>query len=1013
MTPAQRLVNRIREFIHGYDQEPTPAVQDMSRQYADVCREVNARLAKCSEFLEKGMRSEAVQEALEPPAVFEQVETLSFPELKTWRNLCMDLGLVVPSEIDAEALERLQDECSTEQFLEPLLRRFRRLVHEGTAEQRVAVLRRIKALDAENPVWVENIEPLEEQELEELAERAEDALMHADVPALQDLLERLADPDRVVPAPNDLVERIQHTIRTHYEDAAAAEGERLCGQLEDIHEQQDAAAVAPLLEKWRRLERYEHFHPTPEMQSIARKCRNWYEARQRDARLESEYQDALQALEAELGRPQPRYRTLEQHWVHLQGLGRPLPDAVQEAVTRTLTQMRRRQARRRSLKVAVALWLLAAIGAAAFVAVRSMQRRRSEANIFADLDRLWQQERYEDLDRYVRRLRETEPDLYASERVQNYRSQARDIIKAEDTRQRRFAEIVDRLAVIRSTGFDASRAEINALLTEAETRAATEDEKSMLDGWRRSWAQWRQERQDSIDRRFVTLVTRLAEQAEELRNNVAQQAPEVSERQLAALREQVRAPEQLYPQTSTDVREGWARLQSQVQQAERDIAQRRQEIEQAQQRRDRILNELHTFARDIDRYETTLREFVENNPDSPRQPHLRRALHEMGSYRDAAALAAVRFEALPRSADDAARFTERIEALQAQRTSVWFPDLSRCAAYGQNNDAVRRAMLRLRQLPFFNLKTVRVRARDSEQWETLYYPDRFHRRTETDEDGEFTRYWGDVYVEDAEIYQPRLERRIFSSREYDVDLQAREEANVIPSARFARALLAAAQGQDHLDLFLIENLGRLQKDESLAPIPKAILAREMVEWTIRIMPYGGGALRQAHDALKDLVIDDAWVNAAHPRVQELHDRAEQALDTLPDSASIAQELRFNRWLLTAALSRNVRPVGVVAREARTNGLRPVFFGDTPAEAWIVEPGGGTAPNQFTAVLRRTEDGRLEPFGDTRPTLFFGQMLFAPADGLASATFLRQGPGPVPEGGPSWPHAWPVNDRRGP
>jgi len=63
MTPVQHLVNRIGEFVHGFSQQATPASQEMARQFAEACRAFNDRLLKCLDYLCKGMRSEAVQEA--------------------------------------------------------------------------------------------------------------------------------------------------------------------------------------------------------------------------------------------------------------------------------------------------------------------------------------------------------------------------------------------------------------------------------------------------------------------------------------------------------------------------------------------------------------------------------------------------------------------------------------------------------------------------------------------------------------------------------------------------------------------------------------------------------------------------------------------------------------------------------------------------------------------------------------------------------------------------------------
>ena len=160
MTPAERLVTHIREFVNGFDQEATPEAHEMSMQFSDICQSLNSRLARCGDFLRKGMRSEAVQEALSQPSVFELAETLDFEEAKHWQNLCLDLGMVPAVEINLETIELLKTECTKEQLLEPLLREFRRLVHTGCRDERIHILRRLRSHDEDNPVWRENLEPL-------------------------------------------------------------------------------------------------------------------------------------------------------------------------------------------------------------------------------------------------------------------------------------------------------------------------------------------------------------------------------------------------------------------------------------------------------------------------------------------------------------------------------------------------------------------------------------------------------------------------------------------------------------------------------------------------------------------------------------------------------------------------------------------------------------------------------------------------------------------------------------
>ena len=67
MIPEQQLIQQIQQVMEADHIERNPVLEELADQFAELCHDANARLQRCAEYLDKGMRSEAVHEAQSPP----------------------------------------------------------------------------------------------------------------------------------------------------------------------------------------------------------------------------------------------------------------------------------------------------------------------------------------------------------------------------------------------------------------------------------------------------------------------------------------------------------------------------------------------------------------------------------------------------------------------------------------------------------------------------------------------------------------------------------------------------------------------------------------------------------------------------------------------------------------------------------------------------------------------------------------------------------------------------------
>ncbi len=1013
MTPVQHLVNRIGEFVHGFSQQATPASQEMARQFAEACRAFNDRLLKCLDYLGKGMRSEAVQEALASPSVFDLAETLNFAEWKEWTNLCLDLKMTPPPALDLEAVGRLKAECGTEQLLEPLLREFRRLVHSGGREERIAILRRIRRHDADNPVWFENLEPLEREQLTELERRADQAMAADDAETASDLLGEMTDPHRVVPAPPETVTRVEQWLRGRREAAATAEAEALLAEMTPKFEGRDYDGLAPLLQRWKRLARFAEFQPAAGGVAAVAKIQQWHDEETRRRQLDIEFAGGLRRLHAILGRP-PEGREgldeLEGAWHQLRSLGRPLPPDAEAAVTQTAAALRQALARRRRAilvsRALAGLALLAGIGVAGWLGWNALRFRQSQRELAGLLSR----QRYEDMQAALDGLRTRQPGLYARPEIQYYVAELDRAVTAQSEHAARFTAAMAELEKLQAGNYPLPRAQTAQVVAAAEALAETAEEKDKVQAWRRLWEAWEVSLRERRDADFARVLDTLESRLAAARAN-PDPDPAADLRRFGELAGERDAAANSATLVSPELRQRWTTLANEMETWRAAIEARRNALDKAAARRIEALRALDATVADPPAYRKALEQFVADFPEAPEAADFRRALAQFPAWSDAVGLAGVRLTEFPRSAEDANRLDALLVGLPGGQQSVWRQDVAALRDYAKSQDELRRQTVRLRQFDFFDLKRLQVRRKGAKEWQPVYFPENLYIREETaDGVAAVTTYWGKAYTPSAELFVPKLEHFSVKTSEYDVEGAAVAEQNLVEEARFLREFLAGLPDDRPLDLVFLDALTAVG-GRGLHPVPTARIMKTLVEITAAASPLAAAEIPDLIAFFRTVNPDVPWYNTANPRVRELTEGLRTQLGQLPDVAGIRRRIELHRWLLLRSLQRQVQAVGRISRDARTGVLGAVFAVPGTADAWAVLPGAEGVANAFYVAARRRADGTHELDPEMAGRLYNGQMLFAPADGKDTAAVLAESPVETNGIAIPWPACWPVNERQ--
>jgi hypothetical protein len=370
MLDYQRVVDELRSFLQSNDQTLTDPLKELAAQYAQACREANERLRRCEEFLQRGLRSEAVHFAQAEPVLLDLVAALDFPERPQWDEVALQYSLPAPPKLLLETAEALNRAYADEQPLDDLLRKHRLLaLGRAPLTARLGVLRRIAVLDARNPVWQDDVAEFEKRRLRDLEHEADRAASRNDGPGLAAVWEEINKTRWLTPPPAPLV---QHVARRYLEKVET--------ELADALTATNVPRLQQLRDHWNDLTRVADLPQTNPLWRRPARALSWLAKQERAQAAELAYQAALANLEQALDRNLPRaeiercgYAALQ----HQRGLPAALAARYQERLHSLAGAVRRREWLFVAGIFVVGVLLLFCL--IAFTRHLSAERRRGEA----------------------------------------------------------------------------------------------------------------------------------------------------------------------------------------------------------------------------------------------------------------------------------------------------------------------------------------------------------------------------------------------------------------------------------------------------------------------------------------------------------------------------------------------------------------------------------------------------------------------------------------------------------
>ncbi len=233
MLDYQRIVDDVRSSLYSHSAEGMDFLRAAAADYSVACDEINERLRKCGSLLRQGLRSEAIQHGEIDPNVLDVVAILDFPERDQWIELAKRNNIAPPTPLMLDVAAELNEAYAVEQPLAALLQHHRLLaLAHGPLSTRIQVLRKLAELDANNPVWQDDLRTFEQERQKQIQAEVEAAGRAKDTAALASLDAELSSPDWKNPPPPALATSAAQTKTTLHYWEVQTQLEQLAGDFE-------------------------------------------------------------------------------------------------------------------------------------------------------------------------------------------------------------------------------------------------------------------------------------------------------------------------------------------------------------------------------------------------------------------------------------------------------------------------------------------------------------------------------------------------------------------------------------------------------------------------------------------------------------------------------------------------------------------------------------------------------------------------------------------------------------
>ncbi len=475
------ISDRIRKQLEQPDGVTADALEPLADEFGRETVQVNARLTECVHLLRKGLRSEAIQRAFMKPNILDWSARLDFPELDEWLDILKFYGITVPTLLDRDAAQQLQEAIVDAQPLEELLRQHRRLaIAKAPLQWRLKVLRTLVKTDSLNLVWREDQEQWETIRLKQIPNELKRAIEAKEISAVRDIATELNNSNWAIKPTADLCKRAASSASLFKYDEQVLQLRTIADRLHSAYSEGNELAASRQSHSWNEVFRTLS-KPLPEdLAQTVEPAMEWLKGCAEDRERVERHENATAALTSSLQRKSP-LADLQRAYYDLTSMQMGVDPILEQRYQTSVAELKQTARRRMQMT----FFAVAASAVSLLVLFGLWQWNRTYTLAVSDsvhrLTDLIESKNLSEADSLVQRLATQSPSIVQSPEVGALVAKLKSEQEAESTRSTRVAGLIEE-----AKQEDASLIDVSKVIV-AEKNAVTPSEKDAIRRVRMAW----------------------------------------------------------------------------------------------------------------------------------------------------------------------------------------------------------------------------------------------------------------------------------------------------------------------------------------------------------------------------------------------------------------------------------------------------------------------------------------------------------------------------------------------
>ena len=451
MAQVEEIVSRVQRLVaRGATAVPAEA-EELAELYAHAIEQVNERLGRCVSLIRDGRRPEAIHQAELAPPVLEEAAKLEFPGAESWMQICIDNQLILPPQIDGDAIQEVNEAYPAAQRLDRLLRAHRRqAIGRGRLRKRIRILRQLSQAEPDNPAWGEDLVEFERARHTQIAAAAAAAGRAHDIAVLKDLHSECCVEPWMEKPPAALRQSVEIIYTKAKAQHAKALWSQIDAQLVDAYQRQDETEVRQLIERWDQVVADWGGDPATAETPTSGDARAWLQSLDEARRQQESMDRACLALEDALDAKKPIDR-LEKLWARVARHELPVPKTLRSRYMSQIEAKQLEHARRFRIKIAGLVAAVLVVGGTVAGVIYWQMLERDRGQWTTQIEYALERDKLEEASTLVANIEQDHPQLLSSPEIQGLIAQVSERVTQEQTRVDRFEKAITQVQAAGAT----------------------------------------------------------------------------------------------------------------------------------------------------------------------------------------------------------------------------------------------------------------------------------------------------------------------------------------------------------------------------------------------------------------------------------------------------------------------------------------------------------------------------------------------------------------------------------